>query len=327
MISVIVPIYNVEKYLNDCVISILNQSYTDIEVILIDDGSTDSSGRLCDELLNKDARIKVIHKPNGGLSDARNAGIEVSEGSEICFIDSDDLILPGYLSTLHSLLVSNDADMSVCGMTTFDESETPVLVKDYPIQNMVIEGNYNCMKGLLIDSAIDTTAWRKLYRASLFKDTGIRYPVGRYHEDVWTTYQVIAHCNCIAVTGEKLYAYRKRKGSIVNSAFSPRHLDAVKGHVQRYDFVVENYPLLRSLASKSVIYSAGVCLRRISKSDNLSAKEKKYYLLFLHNIYRKYLSDYLASNAKKHSKLFAIASRLSPQAMSVVLKFFYNGSY
>lgn len=303
MITVIIPVYNVERFLDRCIDSVIGQSYRDLEIILVDDGSTDRSGIMCDKWAKKDKRIKVIHQTNAGLSGARNSGIDIAAGRYISFIDSDDYILPEYFEYLLKLITDYNADMSVCQLVDVDE-------KDNVIQTHSIEGEYlledteKCMNDFFNAKAIDTTAWRKLYKSELFLETNIRYPIGFYHEDVFTTYKIIDHCNKIIVGNRALYAYRKRSGSIVNSSFSRKHLDGVYGKIEIFNYIIEKYPQLSERAACGIIYSANQCVIKIINSNNTTLEFQEY----LQGIYREYGKYYLKSNNKLVKKIFAIAA-------------------
>lgn len=310
MISVIVPVYNVEKFLPKCIESIVNQSFRDIEIILVDDGSTDASGEICDLWAKCDERIKVIHKDNGGLSDARNKGIEMSSGEYLSFIDSDDYILPDYLLILYQILTSEGADMSVCQCFFVDEQDRNLTELNDTDKITLIKGNFICMREFLTNTDIDTVAWRKLYKSSLFVPE-IRYPVGKYHEDVWTTYKYIAKCNSIVVSYKKLYAYRQRKGSIVNSQFNTKHLDGVTGSIKRFEFISSRYPDLKSQSAANIIYCANQCMLRLGKS----LESDSTYLEFLKTIYKKYLKYYLYGRSSIKGKIFAVFARYFPRIL------------
>lgn len=321
MISIIVPVYNVERYLRDCIESILNQDHTDWELILVDDGSTDSSPAICDEYEKSDHRIKTIHTPNRGLSEARNRGIEIAAGSEICFIDSDDFIKPDFLSTLLSEMISTQADISVCQFIRCNPEGRIISGKQKFKESCLITGNHECMKKFLSDTMINTPACGKLYKSKLFKESDIRYPSGRFCEDIFTTYRIVLKCSRIAISILPLYVYRNRPDSIINSRFSPKHLDAVEGSIERYHAVRSIYPDLGNLASKGVIYSLNSNLRRIMQSDSLTKNDKRYYIGSLLAIYKEYLKEYLGSNAKLSRKIFAIGMRFFPAIAIPFLKF------
>lgn len=189
LISVIVPIYNVEKYLNKCIESIINQSYSNLEIILVDDGSKDSSGIMCDSYILKDKRIKVIHKENGGLSDARNVGLDKAKGEYIVFIDSDDWIDEKMIEILYNIIKKNNSDISICDYFLAYNEEIQTQKEDIEIINL---SNIEALK-TIYDKDLGVcmiVAWNKLYKRNLFKDD-IRYPYGKIHEDEFTTYKLL----------------------------------------------------------------------------------------------------------------------------------------
>lgn len=233
LISVIVPIYNVEKYLNRCIKSIINQSYTNLEIILVDDGSPDRCGEICDEWAKKDKRIKVIHKKNGGLSDARNVGIEIAQGEYLSFIDSDDYVHKDFIKVLYENCLKNNADISMCGFRQTDKDEN--INKEIKNENIriifskdVLEKKHN----------ISCVAWNKLYKKSIFNN--IRYPKGKIHEDVAVIYKIMYYANKIVITDLELYFYFSAPESIMRSEFSKKRLDALEVIKDSYKFFIEN---------------------------------------------------------------------------------------
>lgn len=236
LISVIIPVYNVERYLPTCIDSVIGQTYTNLEIILIDDGSTDLSGGLCDIFAARDDRIHVIHQPNQGLSAARNAGLAVIAGSCVTFVDSDDWLHPECIERLHSLFKDGRADVSVCNMVrTKDEGATAnsavgeilELSRSEAIEH-IVKPRYGSM----------VAACGKLYRSELLSD--IRFPVGRLHEDAFTTYRIVLKSHIIRLTTEPLYFYRQRPESIMNSPFS------VNAKLDIIDALTERSVLLHS---------------------------------------------------------------------------------
>ena len=230
-VSIIVPIYKVEPYLQRCLDSIVSQSYTNLEIILVDDGSPDESPQICNEYAAKDNRIKVIHKKNGGLSDARNAGIDISEGDYITFIDSDDWVHENYISTLLGLITNKNADIAIgenirTGGNTFINKKT-FRTDVYTSKEALIH--------LLKDNHLAfTVSWGKIYKRCLFST--LRFPIGKFHEDEFTSYILFYNSRKIAYTSEVLYFYYQRKGSIV----STRHpWDVLEYLEQRYLFFKE----------------------------------------------------------------------------------------
>lgn len=214
-ISVIVPVYNVEQYLEKCIKSILNQTYTNYELLLIDDGSQDRSSAICDQYAKEDIRIKVVHKCNGGLSDARNVGLDNATGVYVIFIDSDDFIEMNMFEIMMQLICINDADICISSYQDYYEKSPIDLSKTD--ENLIVE-EMGRDKVLLQNGCPyinNVIACGKLYRRSLFE--GIRFPYGHIHEDHYTTYKVIYRAERIICTNQKLYNYlRDRDRSITN---------------------------------------------------------------------------------------------------------------
>lgn len=232
-ISVIVPVYKVEKYLGKCVESIINQTHSNLEIILVDDGSPDRCGEICDTYAAKDTRVKVIHKENGGLSDARNAGIEVATGDYIGFVDSDDYIHPQMYEKLLGAILEHDADMSICPYEYVDE-EGEAISKENPVRTEVLS-NIAALEKLASPCWwYYTTAWNKLYKKILFAT--IRFPKGKIHEDQFTVHELFYVCEKIVTIEDKLYNYLQRKNSIMGSKISISRLDGIEALCNRSDF-------------------------------------------------------------------------------------------
>lgn len=212
LISIIIPVYNVEKYLNTCVYSVIYQTYQNLEIILVDDGSTDNSGKLCDELMKLDKRIKVIHKINGGLSDARNAGIEIANGEYIGFVDSDDWISTKMYEVLHRNIVECGADISVCERIIV--SESGIDDKGVSGSRKVLETS-DSLDILYKNEKYYSHAWNKLFKRNLFKE--IRFPTGKLFEDIYIMHELFGEAKSVVFYDVGLYYYRQRSGSIVNS--------------------------------------------------------------------------------------------------------------
>lgn len=234
-ISVIVPIYNVEKYLNRCVDSILVQTFTDFELILVDDGSPDNCGKICDEYAAKDSRIHVIHKKNGGLSDARNAGIDWAFASSDCewisFVDSDDWIHPQYLEILYRAATEHQVDVSICAF-----QKTNGDIESFEVNEDVFTVNTEEFYDRNRINAI--IACGKLYRKQCFAE--IRYPVGKLHEDEFTTYKILFKLTVVAFTEAKLYYYYKNEESIMHATWSDKRLDALDAFKEQISYFKTN---------------------------------------------------------------------------------------
>ena len=225
MISVIVPVYKVEPYLRRCVDSILAQTYSDFELILVDDGSPDTCGAICDSYAEQDARVRVIHQANGGLSAARNAGIEIARGDYLTFIDSDDLVSDYYLETLYDLICEKKADISVCMARDFS-NETPYFYNKKEHEYCILSGREACLSIYQSLGILWVSAYAKLYKRELF--SGIRFPVGFIHEDQATIPKLLYRANTVAISKDIVYGYRQRQGSIMHSGFDVRQFHAVE---------------------------------------------------------------------------------------------------
>lgn len=323
LISVVVPIYNVEKYLKKCIDSIVYQTYRNLEIILCDDGSTDSCSQICDKYAEMDSRVKVIHKKNGGLSDARNVGIESSTGKYILFIDSDDFIDENMIFYLYDALIKNQADMACCQRQEVDENGRK-LKSNKEYNTFIVNENEECMRELLKNPQMDTVAWGKLYIRSMFKD--VRYPVGKHHEDVFTTYKLIAQCQKIFVGEEKYYYYRIRTDSIMTSTFNKKHMDSIKGNEERARFVKQNYPKLQKFANAGILYAVNKCVVRLAQCGNLDEQ-----LISMNGVttefqkyYRKYEFDYLHGSSGIKAKIFSIIAFINLPILMYIMKIYYS---
>ncbi len=224
MISVIVPVYNVEKYLDRCVKSILSQSFSDFELLLVDDGSPDRCGEMCDEYAKGDSRIKAFHKRNGGLSDARNFGIEKALGEYLMFVDSDDYIHEQMLETLHRLITENDADLAVCSAMDVFEGKEVTQVREIREFTLNKTESYKYMlRGDGLPSACN-----KLYKRQTVGE--VRFPVGKLYEDGFFTPQILKRVEKTAVTSRPMYYYFRRADSITTKPFRKGDLDVIEAY-------------------------------------------------------------------------------------------------
>ena len=234
-LSIIVPVYKVEPYIHKCVDSILNQTFTDFELILVDDGSPDNCGKICDEYAQKDKRIRVIHKENGGLSDARNAGIEIAAGEIIGFVDSDDWIEAYMYAEMLSYMEENNLDI-VCADTN-QVKEGKVKFKPRYSKNKIWSRNEAVCE--ILNGTLDNAAWNKIYKRNVIGD--VHYPKGRIYEDVATTYKFISNSQKVGYISKAYYNYLKRKGSIVASGFNSKsRYDCFLGYRERLNFAREH---------------------------------------------------------------------------------------
>ena len=239
LISVIVPVYRVEKYLERCVKSMLSQTYKNLEVILVDDGSPDQCPAICDACAEKDARVKVIHQENKGLSGARNAGIDAASGEYLAFVDSDDYVSPHFIEELHQLLQDTGCAIGQC---RFSYVKGDGLVEEGDSAFCIYRGEslMEQLYGPEEKATCFVVAWNKLYRAELFKETGIRYPEGRIHEDEATTYRLFHEAKKLAFLDRALYGYYTENGGSITSVFSAKRLQWLTAHEERIAFFKKN---------------------------------------------------------------------------------------
>lgn len=292
-ISIIIPVYNVEKYLRRCLNSIINQTYKDIEIILVDDGSTDNSGKICDEYKEKDNRIVVIHKENGGLSDARNAGIDIAKGKYIGFIDSDDFADIRMYEILYNNLKNTDSDLSICNLYQFSDEKEVYGTEDN--EKITIYNKKEFFENMYNDPLNFVVAWNKLYKKEIFDN--IRYPKGRVVEDSAVLHYIIDKCEKIVITNLELIYYFYRNDSILHN---PKYnlideLDFVydracylkkNGYIEAYNKTIENY-IDRFIFIHENFYDNNL-------KDNIYKKYKK--------IMKEFLKDYKYSSFKKKIK-------------------------
>ncbi len=239
LISVIVPVYRVEEYLERCVKSILSQTYKNLEVILVDDGSPDQCPAICDACAEKDARMKVIHQENKGLSGARNAGIDAASGEYLAFVDSDDYVSPHFIEELYQLLQDTGCAIGQC---RFSYVKGDGLVEEGDSAFCIYRGEslMEQLYGPEEKATCFVVAWNKLYRAELFKETGIRYPEGRIHEDEATTYRLFHEAKKLAFLDRALYGYYTENGGSITSVFSAKRLQWLTAHEERIAFFKKN---------------------------------------------------------------------------------------
>lgn len=232
IISVIVPVYKVERFLAKCVDSILNQTYPRLEVILVDDGSPDGCPAICDDYARKDNRVRVVHQQNGGLSAARNAGLDIAGGEYIAFVDSDDYIQPDAYEKLFHALGDAEADLAVCNYRWVDTAGNTLPDAQTPITDGVLIGRDDAVRPLGQDNNwYWVVAWNKLYKRRLF-DT-VRFPVGKLHEDEFVIHRILLQCERVACVSDALYNYVQHQSGITRSGYSLRRLDGAEALFDR----------------------------------------------------------------------------------------------
>lgn len=270
LISVIVPVYNVEKYLAKCVESILSQTYEALEVILVDDGSPDNCGSICEEFAARDSRVRVIHKENGGLSSARNAGLDIAQGAYIGFVDSDDWIEPEMYGHMLSLAEKYDVKLVCAGRYDVREASEEKTVGLCPKKEEVLTGE--ALAGRIFTwDGLDSAAWDKLYHRSLLET--VRYPHGKICEDVPVTYKIALEAGRAAMCDRPFYNYLHRAGSITKQKTVTEKNFHLSRHTKEvYDFIREHYPDLEPQAAFLRVRSLSHLLLALDQTDGETRK-------------------------------------------------------
>lgn len=240
LVSVIVPVYNVDRYLHRCIDSIIAQDYENLEIILVDDGSTDSSPVICDDYASKDSRIKVYHRENRGVSSARNFGVEASNGKYVSFIDSDDYIASNFISTLYGKIIEYAADISVCSYYEFTDNK----IKDTSFNSLkkdLVLTNLEAMRDIFtLPNYTKVVPWNKLYKKEIFQNNSVIYPINRRHEDDATTYKLYYYSNKIVYCNIPLYYYYQSSTSFMGQKYHAQRLDILLALKETEEFVKEN---------------------------------------------------------------------------------------
>lgn len=313
-ISIIVPVYNVENYLRKCINSILNQTIKDIEIILVNDGSKDKSGDICEEYKKKDDRVVVIHKENGGLSSARNAGLKIATGELINFIDSDDWIEPDYLEILYDGIIKCNADISVMHLTKVTQYEKIEFMTKRK-EEWVKLTPHKAMESFFADNFIGYSACNKLYRSNLFE--GITYPEGMIMEDKATTYKLIHKTNLLAVNLSEKYHYYLRNDSIMQSTFNRKKFDSLKIHLEQIEFVDEYYPEFYELIRARYAYESFRLLLMMIRSNYSEKSDVEQCLRIIRDNTQYVMKE---KRIRLHHKIYVLLFYLFPKGVFICTK-------
>lgn len=292
-ISVIIPIYNVEKYLERCLNSVIEQTYKNLEIILVDDGSPDGCAQICDIYKKKDERILVIHQKNKGLSGARNAGLDIATGKFVCFIDSDDYIDKNMIEILYKNLKHTNSDISICGFEQIDEDEK-INKKEKQNNNIKILNKREGLKELIYHKyGLDIVTWNKLYKISLFDK--IKFPQGKIYEDFATIPFLIDQSSNICVTDEKLYYYVQRKGSINNNLkFNSHIFDLIENTSKMENFIEEKYGEIYKYVIPGILFFNIIAINQLIEF-NKDNENSDYITLIVEKI-KKYKKSIIFSD-------------------------------
>lgn len=299
LISVIIPVYKVEEYLDRCVKSIQKQTYENLEIILVDDGSPDNCGKMCDEYAKEDSRIKVIHKENGGLSDARNAGIEIATGNYIAFVDSDDFVSHDYIEYMYKMIIENDVKLAISGIMNIWKN-TPITEGIHTTAQVLTPKE--TFENFLFAKGIEISAYGKLYHKSLWEE--IRFPKGKVYEDTAIMYKIIEQAQKIVYGDKQCYYYIARVGSISKQqGFNKNEEDYIVHTNQMLKFIEEKYPELQTAIHRFDVYAKFRILRMLIHTNPRDKQMEKEYVKSIKK-YRKEV--FFCNQTPKRDKLAII---------------------
>ena len=310
-VSVIIPVYNVEKYLPRCIKSVLDQTYQDLEIILVDDGTKDNCGIMCDEYATKDNRIRVIHKENGGLSSARNSGIEIATGDAVFFLDSDDYLSTECIEKMVCLMEENDADVSIIQMKYIPENQNAECVEK-EIENVVVMNSEQAIEESLYQKLYTCCAPAKLYKRKVIGE--VRFPLGRISEDLATCHLFLNNADKIVYSNYYGYYYRQHNSSIMH-IFNPKRMDALEWAQAIEMFCKDNYP---SIISASYCRTFNVSVHLLLDLPENGMEHDNYSKILWAEIKRTRLKTLLNRKARTREKVAAMLSFCGEKVMRFV---------
>ena len=325
-ISIIIPVYNVAKYLSEALDSVLNQTYSNLEIIIIDDGSTDGSEKICDYYASKDSRIVVVHQNNQGLSAARNKGLDIMTGEYVSFLDPDDVILPKFIDTLYYTIKNTYVDCVICNYATIYSEDKTIDINNKPKKELNIDnGIFNNKEILsnLVDGKINMAVWNKLYKKELWKD--VRFPVGYVYEDVITIYKIFSKTYNTCITDDLLLIHRNHKNSITGTLSLKNISDFQKAHYELAEIVKSNingifneYQYNDLCRRNLFMYISKYFVYKVNNIDN----NKKIELLLKNNI-----NDLMKNVNKKDfnlkNKIIYFMYNNCPSVLEVIYKLYF----
>lgn len=317
-ISIIIPVYNVEIYLRKCLDSICSQTYKNIEMIVVDDGSTDGSAAICDEYAQKDSRIKVIHKLNGGLSSARNAGLDVAKGEYILFVDSDDYIEREMVQRLYEALKSTGADMSLCNYRKVNSNKKNQFEASRDISDQCMDEAVYWHKLYETDGTGYVVAWNKLYRRQLWEN--LRYPEGKINEDEYVLHEILSQCQTITGCSFVGYNYLERDGSIMSYRRKKANFDVFDAWLRRIAYFKKN-----AMYQEMQIQLSEYCLELIIRCHTCkTSEEKKKYREYTKRYKELYRMAACKVKMPLKEKLKTFGSVTMPEVMYAMILVLYG---
>ncbi len=313
-VSIIVPVYRVENYLEKCVNSLINQTLKDIEIILVDDGSPDDCGKICDKYAKKDGRVKVIHKQNEGLSEARNVGIMAAESPYIGFVDSDDYIAADMYETLYENLIKNDAEISICGLyDCYSDKKVP----QFAGNEFLILSNKQALKTALEGIKFSVNAVNKLCKKDLFSE--VKFPKGKLSEDAFTIPKILSKASKVVFDSAPKYYYVHRGESITTSSFKRQDFNVIEAYKGNLEFVKNNFKDLTPQAEFRLLWSYTYVFDKMILSENLEDLEsyKGILAILRKNTFKMALNPFFSLKRK----LVMFILFVSPKLYTGLLKF------
>lgn len=305
LLSVIIPIYNVEPYLDRCMESIVNQTYKNLEIIMVDDGSPDNCPALCNQWQRKDDRIKVIHKKNGGLSDARNMGLSIATGEYIAFVDSDDFVDLDMYRAMIGALEKTGADISTCGRYSYRNGEVS---ERQTSSKEVILSSMQAINELLRGGLIEEAAWDKVYKRSLFNE--IVFPVGEINEELPIMPLLFERTNKIVCTGKPFYYYCENPGSITHEAYSEKKRIVIKHIEEVSGYIADKYPELKEAVGEFQGRYASCFLIVFEQNKELKTKYAKDYQFYKSLCKKNFTTLLMSGNRTRKDKIETICALL-----------------
>lgn len=306
-LSIVVPIYKVEQFLNKCVESILAQTFTDFELILVDDGSPDGCGQMCDDWAQKDVRIRVVHKENGGLSDARNAGIDIAQGDYIGLVDSDDYIKPDMFEVLVGNLEANNADISMCG---YADVYADGIRKESRDRKVYVWDQQEAIHQILMGKLLSVHAWVKLYKRELFEH--VRYPKGKISEDAYIIMDLLDQVETAVFTPYSAYYYVHRGDSINTSKYREIDLTRIEAHEKNYKYVCRNVPQYQKLGYERYLGAVAFVGSKMALSGVKETNPdcKRVFLTLRKNILKIVSGEYFSRKRKLSISVMVISKKI-----------------
>lgn len=316
LVSVIITVYNVENYLQRCIKSVIDQSYLNLEIILVDDGSSDGSSDICDRYSLLDARVQVLHKKNGGVAHARNAGLNLAQGQYIYFVDSDDFIAEDAIDLLYKSIISHNADIATHSFVIYRGEGADTRSYTFASNREQVLSNDDALGKLLYENSVTTSPCMKLYKRKLF-GSSIRFPAGKMCEDLGTIYKLFSASDKVVLNSIPKYFYYLREGSLTKSGFNSSSMDGLDIAKEQLSFISMKHPAQITAAKYRLFAEAVYIIMKLPLDRNLYKYERKELLKVI-NSYKK--TVLLNQNARVSMRARALICYFSPGLMILSFK-------